>query len=195
MVCTQRPQLAELGGAVDTRHLRPGGFCDLYRKGSNTAPSPVDENPLSRSNLPHVAQTLERQDSGLRNRRRLSKVQRGWLRSQRRRRHTNVFRKSTPAMSGQITEDLITRLQLDHILADRLDPAGDVGTKNLVEWFPPRPGPGPTRRACQQIPVPRVDRRCADPDQHPIILKRGRVDLAEFEHLGPTVSVVDDRSH
>ena len=96
-----------------------------------------------------------------------------------------------------LTEDLITRPESRHVLADRLDDPRQVRARNEVLG---RAEPGPhdpedIGHAAHDVPHVGVDRGCTDPDEHLIVPGGRLVDLAELQDVSVSVPILNDRLH
>jgi len=70
-----------------------------------------------------------------------------------------------------MAEDLLTRLELGHAPADRLDLAGYVDAQDLCLGPAGSFGyPQRVRLAAHEVPVERIDRDGADPHEHPVLV-------------------------
>jgi len=90
----------------------------------------------------------------------------------------------------------ITRSQLRHVGADRLNAPGYVEAWNRVlRVGQPVPQTGDVRQASHRQPVALTDGSCVNPDQHRIVADDRLVDVFKFEDIRCAVPGVDDRLH
>ena len=93
-------------------------------------------------------------------------------------------------------EDLVSRAEIGDVLADRLDDAGEVDARRaLLRLQHPEHGTSEPRGAPHRVPVGRVDRCGAHPDEHVVGADNGRIDLLEPKHVGRAENVLDDSFH
>ena len=139
-----------------------------------------------------VAQRLERGDAGGRDRGRLLERQGGGFRDQHALRRADVL----GAGSALLAEHLVARLEAGHILPDRLDPAGEIDAGDVALGLAPTGGsPCEVGVASEQMPVERIHRRGADPNEDLVVGRYRFRDVLECEDIGRAVAVIRDRIH
>ena len=81
-----------------------------------------------------MAEALDRQEPSLRQRRGLLEGQSGRLGHQRRLGHAGVLGEGPEPRREEVAEDLVTGREARHVVTDRFDRPGDVGTQHSGAW-------------------------------------------------------------
>ena len=172
--------------------MRSERLRDLHRERSDTPAGAVHEDPLSRLHLRVIAKTLECGASRDADRGRLleRRVARLWCETLLARERVLGERR------GRVAEHLVARSEARHAHADRLDDPGEVHTADRLGLLAHQ-----GRRhayhepAMHAVPVERVHRGCANPDQDASFGQGWPRDLPEMKRVGRAVSLLDDRPH
>jgi hypothetical protein len=153
-----RPERVQLPGGIHTGHVRSVCLGELHREGPHGPSGTVDQDPLSRPDLPLIANTLHRDRSTV-----------------------------APQVDGEaLTKDLIARLEPRHVRADRLDVAGQIRARNAILGLaqPRAHDPENVRLSSHDMPDIGMDRRGTNADQHLVLAGHWLIDLAELQDVG-----------
>ena len=173
-------------------HLGAHGLRELDREGPDTTGRPGHEHMLTWLERTLVAQGLQRGEPGHGHGGRLFE------------REVGRFGREVLGPRGHelgerpsaLSEDLVPGPELGDVLADRLDHAGEVDTCHRLLRSPqPLTRADHIRVAAQHVPVVRVHGGRLDADEDAVVAQGRLVDLAEFEDVRGSVSVVDDGLH
>ena len=122
MIRAERSDEIDVSRAAHRGHLGAKRFRDLHGERPHSSGSAVDQNLLSRLKLAFVAKALERGDCRGGYGRRLFEGHVGRLQRHRSRASGHVLREGAAPRA----EDLVTRLKVGDVPADRLDRPGKV---------------------------------------------------------------------
>ena len=152
----------------------------------------VNQDLLSRSNLPFVAKTLQPGECRHRYRSCLRERHAMWLDNQCRLVATHILRKG-PAAG---TEHVIAWFELRYVPADRFDLTGNIDAKSFVLWFAqPCQYAKAVRPTLQHAPVKRIDGRCANFYQYFIVFSNWLLEVDGLDDVRRSVSEMDGGSH
>jgi len=191
LVGAEHLHVIQLAGIVDGGDVSAGPLGELDGKRPRTAAGPIDQNPTAGA---HVGCPLQRDRGRLGNGRGLGEGQCVRLVGQ------SLFRRhcvlGEPAHQGEIvTVDLIAGLEPGDTGTDGFDPPGNVRSERPARRGAQSADPGVRRRATQTLPIGEVDRGRRHLHQY-LALSRGWLgDLLDPQHIGRSVSVVDDCPH
>ena len=191
VIRAERPRLLDVPRAANSRHFSSERLGDLDGERADAAGSAVDEDTLSRLKSAAVAQPLEGRQSGDRKGGRvleghLCRLEGGCLLD------AGVLRKR----SVRDPEDVIPRLEVGDVLADRLHRAGEVDADRRG-LRPAQAGDG-TRdpgSARDVVPVDAVHRRRADSHQHAVGPRLRPRDLVDPKHVRQAVLISSNSPH
>ncbi len=148
-----------------------------------------------------IANALDREGSGRRDRRGLLEREAGRLRLEPGRRNGCVLGEGTPVtpqVGGEaLPEDLVAGPEARHVPADRLHLACQIRARNEVlrSAHPRAHEPEDVGNASHHVPDVGVDRRRVNVNQDLIVLGVRPFDIAELENIRRAVPVLDDRLH
>jgi hypothetical protein len=166
--------------AAHAGHLGAEPPGELDREGADPSGCADDQDLLAGPDPPVVTQALEGGQTGQGHGRRLLEAQVGRLGSHDGLRDTGVLGEGALEDVG---EHLVTGPEPGHGPADGLDLPGHVAPEAAVPGDAQPERPHDIRQAAQEVPVPRVDRGRADPDQDLVVLDDGLGDLVELEDV------------
>ncbi len=158
--------------------MRAQGLRDLDRERADAAARAVDEDALSRHEMAMVAKALQRRGRRDAHRRGLREGQ--LLRLP----HEATLERRRPLgeRATAKAEDLVARPESGHVLPDRLDDAGEVrAADGIVLLAHQLRDDREEEPAVDRVPVQRVDRGRAHPDEHAVVVDRGLLDLSQVQ--------------
>src|SRR5215216_972023 len=186
LACDDPLDHVQFHGAVQAGHVRSVRLGKLHGDGTHTTTRAVDQNLLSWLNLSLIAKTREGDESGGRYGRGLFKRDACRLQGQLVFGNRHILGIGSAIVPLPLTrclaEYLITWLKLRHVLANRLNVACHIRSRNTVLWFEQpsahqAQGVGP---ASHDIPDIWMDGSRVNSYQHFIVLDHRLVDFSEF---------------
>ena len=192
MVGTHRADELEIPRRAHAGDLGSQHLGDLHRERPDAARRAVDQHPLPGLDATGVAQAVERRQGRRRDGGRLLEGQLRRLRDD----QVGLRAHELGAGAEAAAEDLVAGSQMGDAPANSLDHAGDIEPGH-AELRPPQAGHEAhrERRAEDAEQVAGVQARGAGADEHLAGADRRRVDLAQPEEVGGSVSVMGDGPH
>src|SRR6266481_1731289 len=150
-----------ISGAAYGGYVCAEGFGDLHSEGSDASGGAVDQDFLSRLNMPLVTKTLQRSECRYRYGRGLFERDVLWFDDECRLGSAKILGKGSFAQA----EDGIAWFELGDVLADGFDLAGHINAGSFDFWFAqPEQYASDVRSAFHEVRVKRIDACRADFD-------------------------------
>jgi hypothetical protein len=194
VIGADRAHQFQLPRAIDARHFGPQRLGELHCERARATSRAVDQHPLSGLDLAFVAKPLQGDECRLRHGGRLLEAHAGRLQHQRVFGSACVLSQTAPTPED-VAKHFIAWPKLLYALSDGFHPPGDVRSKHFVLGFEEPPHADIGRRACQGLPVRRIEGNGMNLDQDFVVAREWLFDLLQLHDIGGAISAADSGFH